>query len=108
MTTGNFKRTANIEAWSRYPESDGEGQGLRIGFKEGAEWARAHLTAQEPTDAEVRAVKIALIQDEYRVVPGNELVMIRQMGREGEYEGRARAALSAARAARRDEETSDD
>lgn len=106
MTTDPFTDAAHAEAKRLYP-NDGidilESRGLD-GFAIGVIWARAHLAAQEPTEAEVRAVKIALIQYEYRVVPGNELTMIRHLGREDEYDKRARAALSAARDARRDEE----
>ena len=50
-TADNFQKTANIEAWSRYPRSEGEGQGLRLGFKEGAEWGHAQALAQEPDPA---------------------------------------------------------
>ena len=74
-------KAANIEAWERHPHD----QGSRIGFKQGAEWGYDQALAQEPTDAEVLAAMTA-------------------------YEGHAtrveawRAALSAARAARRNEE----
>ena len=58
----DFTKAANIEAWSRYPKSDGGGQGVRLGFKAGAEWAHDHLAAQEPTDAEVIAALAAAAQ----------------------------------------------
>lgn len=106
-TTGSFTDAAHEAAREQFPDpfyrtawSEAEVRAKRALWESGAEWAHDHLTAQGPTDVEVRAAKIALIQAEYRVVPGNELVMIRQMGREDEYDQRARAALSAARTAR--------
>ena len=57
------------------------------GFQDGAEWARDHLAAQDPTDAEVEAAKAVLDSFEYADEPQS-----------------IRDALSAARAARRDED----
>ena len=67
-------------------------------MSESAEWARAHLAAQEPTEDEVLAVARLF----YRTQCGHDLL-------DGSvYKDRwmntARAALSAARTARRDEE----
>ena len=98
----DFTKAANIEAWSRYPKSDGGGQGVRLGFKAGAEWAHDHLAAQEPTDAEVEAAAKAM----FDVVSGG---LDWNGGHNDEttrerFRNMARAALSAARAARRDEE----
>ena len=103
MTTDTFTETVRAEAERRAPLDGHTAPALHqecAGLVEMAEWTRDHLATQEPTEAEVRAVKIALIQYEYRVVPGNELTMIRHLGREDEYDKRARAALSAARDAR--------
>ena len=83
MTTDNFTEAARAEAERLSP--------LR-GYQElvvlGAEWARDHLAAQEPTDAECLAVQKCLYERTLTWVPTME----------------ARAALSAARNARRDEE----
>lgn len=112
MSLDSLVKAARAEAERRWPSAmqrvptltSANRQDRRIGFELGAKWTHAHLAAQEPTDAEVRAAKVALIQDEYRVAPGYELVMIRQMGREEEYDRRARAVLSAARTVQQDEE----
>lgn len=57
--TDDFTEAARAEAerrWPRLPQ-DPSGHylnmGKRVGFDLGARWARAHLAAQEPTDAEV-------------------------------------------------------
>ena len=67
-------------------------------FLHGAEWARTYLAEQEPTDAEVeaaaRAIHINTIR-EFDDLGGLDQHALRT---------RARKALSAARAARRDEE----
>lgn len=59
----------------------------RPAFIAGARWARDHLAAQDPTDAEVEAAKAVLDSFEYADEPQS-----------------IRDALSAARAARRDED----
>lgn len=97
MTTNTFTKAAMAHLAAVDHDKN---QDWFNGFVAAIAWARTHLATQEPTEAEVRAVKIALIQYEYRVVPGNELTMIRHLGREDEYDKRARAALSAARDAR--------
>ena len=87
MTTDPFTEAALAEADSRaYGNSAGV---FCNAFRAGAEWARTHLAAQEPTDAEVGAVQKCLYE---RTLTWVQTVEVR-------------AALSAARAARRDEET---
>ena len=91
-TTDNFTEAARAEADRRMREADfvTSGDMARAhGFTLGAERARDHLAAQEPTDAEVGAVQKRLHERTLTWVPTVEV----------------RAALSAARAARRDEET---
>ena len=61
-------------------------------FDAASRWAIDYLAKQEPTDAEVGAVQKCLYERTLTWVPTMEV----------------RAALSAARAARRDEETRDD
>ena len=61
MTTDNFTEAARAEAERRNPSNAPKGLTRasnaisRRDFRDGAEWARAHLAAQEPTDAEVLA-----------------------------------------------------
>ena len=84
MTTDNFTDAMFAASRENNPHRDPQfGE-----FRAGAEWARTHLAAQEPTDAEVEAVADVLAESEDT----------------GSIET-ARAALSAARNARRDEET---
>ena len=95
MTTADFTEAARAEAERRYTRivrrnktaDEWLDDGRAAGFASGAEWARTHLAAQEPTDAEVEAAKAVLDSVEYADEPQS-----------------IRAALSAARAARRDEE----
>ena len=95
MTADNFTEAARAEAEERY----GFLSDMSC-FEEGAEWARTRLAAQEPTDAEVLAALNAQgIVVSPRMHPAPSL----------DYWGdkpveAMRAALSAARAARRDEE----
>ena len=96
MTTDPFTEAALAEADSRaYGNSAGV---FCNAFRAGAEWARTHLAAQEPTDAEVLAAALAIcrLQDD-----GYEPTEDHPCGACTES---ARAALLAARAARRDEE----
>lgn len=51
MNTEAFTEAARAEANARYGTA-----GNREVWMDAAEWARAHLAAQEPTDAEVEAV----------------------------------------------------
>lgn len=73
--TDDFTRAARAEAErrTRLPgaggqlapsmDQDAERDGYRSGFMDAAEWARAYLAAQEPTDAEVEAGLTAAEQD---------------------------------------------
>ena len=74
-------------------------------FRQGAEWARTHLAAQEPTDAEVEAAARSLYAEDVNesYIEWPAYGSPENVGREL-YIERARNALSAARAARRDEE----
>ena len=64
MTTDNFTEAARAEAERRYSRivrrnktaDEWLDEGRASGFASGAEWARDHLAAQEPTDAECIAV----------------------------------------------------
>ena len=61
MTTDAFTEAARAEAERRNPSNAPKGLTRasnaisRRDFRDGAEWARAHLAQQEPTDAEVLA-----------------------------------------------------
>ena len=93
MTTNNFTETARAEAERRFDFlSDASC------FEQGAEWARTHLTAQEPTDAEVLAALNA-----HGVVMSPKMHPAPSLDYWGDKSAEAmRAALTAARAARRD------
>ena len=60
MTTHNFTEAARAEAEQRNPSNAPNGLTRasnaisRRDFRDGAEWARAHLAQQEPTDALIR------------------------------------------------------
>ena len=118
MTNDNFNDAARAEAERRYNRivrrnktaDEWLDEGRASGFTSGAEWARARLAAQEPTEDEVetaaRAMWIETLADTVRPgatarwwdngdVSPDEADKLRRL---------ARAALSAARAARRDEE----
>ena len=91
----NFTEAARAEGQARIAamlEAAGASDDIRAwfpaGFEKGAEWARTRLAAQEPTDAEVAAAQKCLYERTLTWVPTVEV----------------RAALSAARATRRDEE----
>ena len=88
MTTDNFTEAARAEGLRLWPGTDFGHLPARFAFLDGASWARTHLAAQEPTDAEVDAAR--------KVWEGP-----RWARTSSEH---ARAALSAAYAARRDEE----
>ena len=87
MTTDNFTEAAREEFYRVWhsPIHDHSQIGMAIHM---AEWARDHLAAQEPTDAECLAVQKCLYERTLTWVPTVEV----------------RAALSAARAARREKE----
>ena len=56
MTTDNFTEAAYTEAERRFDFlSDASC------FEQGAEWARTHLAAQEPADAEIEAAQTELV-----------------------------------------------
>ena len=66
MTADNFTDAARAEAERRYNRivrrnktaDEWLDEGRASGFTSGAEWARTHLAAQEPTDAEVEAAEV--------------------------------------------------
>ena len=119
MTNDNFTEAAYTEAERQNPvppthDPEGPSQWERLlaqqAFRNGAEWARTHLAAQEPTDDEVetaaRAMRIETLAGTVRPgaaarwwdngdVSPDEADKLRRL---------ARAALSATRNARRDEE----
>ena len=108
MTTDNFTVAARAEAEGRYNRTvrrnktadEWLDEGRASGFASGAEWARTHLAAQEPTDAEVLAALNA-----QGVVTSPKMHPAPSLDYWGDKPAEAmRAALSAARAARRDEE----
>ena len=114
MTTDNFTEAARAEAERRYPALNPDAEELtypRSALREhkrsahvaGWKAARTHLAAQEPTDAEIEAAAEAICSGEGGCDPC--------FNWDGSVDGgctyctrHARAALSAARAARRDEE----
>ena len=99
MNNDNFTEAARAEADSRaYGNSAGV---FCNAFRAGAEWARTHLAAQEPTHAEVEAAARTWAES------GPTAAVWEQMAEERREYPRERmhACLSAARAARRDEET---
>ena len=69
MTTDNFTEAAAAAAEEQWTRDLAPGQPLRgprrmdrrIGFTMGAAWARTHLAAQEPTDAEVEAAQAEVV-----------------------------------------------
>ena len=114
--TDPFTEAARAEAEARWPQRRASHYVQQIAFAAGAEWARTHLAAQEPTDAEVEAAAITILADEggFDLSDEDDAYHIYEIQwkdmDEGEMSGRlasARAALSAARAVRRDEEKRD-
>ena len=102
MTTDAFTEAARAEAAERFPFSEGYESGVyqRRGFVAGAAWARDRLAQQEPTDAEVLAALNA-----QGVVVSPKMHPAPSLDYWGDKPAEAmRAALTAARAARRDEE----
>ena len=108
MTTDPFTEAARAEAERRHVPRDRPTaiteQCAVQGFQDGAEWARTHLAAQEPTDAEV----LAALNAQSRGLVGAHATQRDSLDRfESQSVAAMRAALSAARAARRDEEKRD-
>ena len=108
MTTDPFTEAARAEAEAVMSEAR-ERVGITVqeqtryveGHVAGAEWGREQALAQEPTDAEVEAAAEGM-WDRY----GNRGMWKHAPDRlRLAFRADARAALSAARAARRDEET---
>src|SRR5699024_6998293 len=99
MTTDPFTRAARAYARGRYPSGTDLDRDRRMVVDEFAEWARAYLAAQEPTDAEVEAAARTWAES------GPTAAVWEQMAEERREYTRERmhACLSAARAARRDE-----
>ena len=109
MTADNFTDAARAEAERRYNRivrrnktaDEWLDEGRASGFTSGAEWARTHLAAQEPSDAEVEAADRGRVEHNIR----RPLTDAEWAGMRSATEHEAmRAALSAARATRRDEE----
>ena len=105
MSNDNFTKAAHAEASRRFPSGapvssriNAEQKAGRAGFIGGAAWARDHLAAQEPTNAEVEAAARVICE-------GTEAGDLAEWGPETQrrFRSTARAALSAARATRRDE-----
>ena len=113
-TTDPFTEAARAEAWRRHPapvdvetgepvdDWGFEEQGRRD-FREGAEWARTHLAEQEPDTAEVEAACGGFYNDPNGLTDWTKLARV-QPDLADKYRAGMRRALSAARAARRDEE----
>ena len=96
MTTDNFNDAARAEAKRRLTWHDRQFGNLLDPMVHMAEWARDHLAAQEPTDAECIAV-LSAVTTPFGEKPGKV---------EWAYAAiqRCREAMTSARAARRDEE----
>lgn len=96
MTNDNFTEAARAEADRRMREADFVTSGDMVrahGFTQGAEWARTHLAAQEPTEAEVDAGMASAAQSMPAAWWGGT-----------EWRRYVEEILSAASASRRDEE----
>ena len=106
MTTDNFTEAARAEAERRYNRiarrnktaDEWLDEGRASGFTSGAEWARTHLAAQEVTDAEVIA---ALGAANRTTLTGQRFDAPLSFYSDATVKA-MRAALSAARAARRE------
>ena len=100
-TTDAFTEAAEVASWEDDRHPDDTGAWGRMKFMRGARWARAHLAAQEPTDAEV----LAALNADYAIRFGPRNFPADSLEPYGDEAVRImRAALTAARAARRDEE----
>ena len=99
MNNDPFTKAARAYARERYPSGTDLDRDRRMVVDEFAEWARTHLAAQEPTDVEVLAALNA-----QGVVTSPKMHPAPSLDYWGDKPAEAmRAALSAARAARRDE-----
>ena len=98
MTTDPLTDAAYAESRQQWPMRD-----QRSAFESGARWAQRYLAAQEPNDAEVEAAARTWAES------GPTAAVWEQMAEERREYTRERmhACLSAARAARRDEERRD-
>lgn len=107
MTTDNFTEAARTEAERRHVPLDRPTaiteQCAVQGFQDGAEWARTHLAAQEPSDAEAEAACRGFYDDPNSLTDWTKLARV-QPDLAEKYRAGMRRALSSARAARRDEE----
>ena len=102
MTIDNFTEAAYDKAIAECGGGKADYLDTVTIFLMGAEWARAHLAAQEPTDAEV----LAALNADYAIRFGPRNLPADSLEPYGdEHVQIMRAALSAARATRRDEET---
>lgn len=97
-TTDPFTEAAHAEAFQQWSMRD-----QRSAFVTGARWALRYLAAQEPTDAEVEAACAGFYEQPSGLTSWTRLVKAEPRLAEVYREG-IRRALSAARAARRDEE----
>lgn len=104
MTADPFTEAARTEAAYRDMDPGPTGENNRAWFVAGAEWARTHLAAQEPTDAEVEAAARALWAEVWIDPDEHPWDTEATRAERASCRREARAALSAARAARRDEE----
>ena len=110
MTTDNFTEAAAAAAEEQWTRDLAPGQPLRgprrmdrrIGFTMGAAWARTHLAAQEVTEEEVTEAALAMCRGDGAGTCWNYDDTVH--GGCTDHTDDARAALSAARNARRDEE----
>ena len=100
MTTDPFAEAAYDKAIAEYGGGKADYLDTVTIFLMGANWARAHLAAQEPTDAEV----LAALNADYAIRFGPRNLPADSLEPYGDEAVRImRAALTAARTARRDE-----
>ena len=98
MTTDNFTEAARAYARERYPSGTDLDRDRRMVVDEFTVWARTHLAAQEPTDAEV----LAALNADYALRFGPSNLPADNLEPYGDEAVRImRAALVAAKEARR-------
>lgn len=100
MTTDPFAEAARAYARERYPSGTDLDRDRRMVVDEFAEWARAYLATQEPTDAEVEAVARKVFETDAPSHEPHQWFEVSEYAR-SDYRATARAALTAARKARR-------